>query len=333
MRYVIYGAGAVGSSLGGYLSQTGCQVVLIGRADHIAQIRAVGLTVKDGAGIQRIPVQAVESLADISYESGDVVFLCVKSQDTPAAAADLREWATAELPVFCFQNGVHNEEVVGSFSENVYGVLVAVGVRYVAPGYLIHYAPKALTLGRYPTGLDALVEAIGRDLEAAGYAVTYSTNVMAAKWAKLIMNLSNAFYAITGLSIVEGNNIPEAREFVAELFAEGIRVLDAAGIEYERIPNRLSPQEAVERLRTVQKPHPLPEDADFYYYPSTWQDLQLQRGSSEVAAFNGEIVTLGRVVGVPTPLNSLLQRVVEQMAENHELPGKYRIGELRKMLA
>ena len=108
--------------------------------------------------------------------------------------------------------------------------------------------------------------------------------------------------------------MPEVRSFLADLFEEGTTVLEAAGIKYEPITDRLSPRETIDRLRQTQTTRPLPEDPDFNYYPSTWQDLQLQRGETEVTSFNGEIVALGKTTGVPTPINALLQRLVEEMA-------------------
>jgi 2-dehydropantoate 2-reductase len=333
MRYIIYGAGAVGSSLGGYLARIGSEAVLVGRPQHVARVRADGLSIKDGEGIHNIQVKAVDSLEAIPEGQEDVIFLCVKSQDTEGAMTELRKWAPSELPVFCFQNGVRNEEMAAEFFENIYGVLVSVGVRYVGPGQIVHYAPKSLTLGRYPNGLDDLAESVGDVLNAAGYKITLSSDVIAVKWSKLIMNLSNAFYAITGLSILEGRNIFEGPAFLADLFEEGILVLESARIKYEPIPDRPSPRETVDRLRQSTEPRPLPENPDFNYYPSTWQDLQLRRGTTEVASFNGEIVALGKQVGVPTPLNELLQRSVEDMAANNESPGKYSVAQLRAMLS
>ena len=154
MRFIIYGAGAVGSSVGGYLAQAGNKVVLIGRAAHAARINSSGLLLKDANGTHHIAIEAVTSIKEILESPEDVIFLCVKSQDTAEAVARIKEWTTSDLPIFCFQNGVRNEENVARSFRNVYGVLVAVGVRYVGPGEIVHYAPKALTLGCYREGLD-----------------------------------------------------------------------------------------------------------------------------------------------------------------------------------
>ena len=66
--------------------------------------------------------------------------------------------------------------------------------------------------------------------------------------------------------------------------------------------------------------------------PSTWQDLHLKRGRTEIEYFNGEIVRLGREHGVATPMNSLMVRVVDRMAREKMAPGAYTVAELRGML-
>jgi ketopantoate reductase len=70
--------------------------------------------------------------------------------------------------------------------------------------------------------------------------------------------------------------------------------------------------------------------ADTWTYPSTWQDLRLQRGETEVEFLNGEIERLGIEHGVPTPLNSTLLHLVKNMSIAREVPGKYSPQELTR---
>jgi 2-dehydropantoate 2-reductase len=65
---------------------------------------------------------------------------------------------------------------------------------------------------------------------------------------------------------------------------------------------------------------------------SSWQSLQRGTGNIEADYLNGEIVLLGRMHGVPTPVNELLQRRARQAAENHTAPGSVPVEELRKEL-
>jgi 2-dehydropantoate 2-reductase len=332
MKYVVYGAGAVGSLVGAHLARVGMEVVLLGRPAHVAAIRVRGLRLKTKTGTEVISVRAVADLQEVGFSSGDVVLLAVKTQDTGPACAALAQRALLDMPVFCLQNGVRGEEIAAHTFGNVYGAVLSLGVRLAGPGEIVNYTGvNLLTIGRYPNGLDATAETVGRDLAASGFKVNFAPDVMAVKWSKLIINLSNSIYAITGLSINELRNTAEGRTFMADVWDEGLDVLDAAGIRPTPIPGRPGQREEARLLREPTAPQPLPEDPDLKYYPSTWQDLALQRGSTESAYLNGEIVTLGERCHVATPLNRLLQEVVDEMARRGEHPGKFTLADLRAM--
>jgi 2-dehydropantoate 2-reductase len=49
---------------------------------------------------------------------------------------------------------------------------------------------------------------------------------------------------------------------------------------------------------------------------STWQSVQRGAGSVEIDYLAGEIVLLGRLHRIPTPVNELLQRVVSEVARD-----------------
>src|SRR5437773_5395312 len=110
LRYIIYGAGAVGGSIGGRLAEAGHDILLIARGPHLEAIRRDGLTVRTpgGASTMRVPVVAQPS--EIDWGPEDLVMLTVKSQHTAAALEDLAT-ATGEATVICAQNGVSNERM------------------------------------------------------------------------------------------------------------------------------------------------------------------------------------------------------------------------------
>ena len=113
MRYVIYGAGAIGSGIGGHLFRTGHETVLVGRPGHVQAIRERGLQLITGDGTYTLPVPAVTSAQEVGIrpEQTDAVLLCVKSQDTERALKEIRAAGgdTRELPILCCQNSITNE--------------------------------------------------------------------------------------------------------------------------------------------------------------------------------------------------------------------------------
>jgi 2-dehydropantoate 2-reductase len=66
---------------------------------------------------------------------------------------------------------------------------------------------------------------------------------------------------------------------------------------------------------------------------STWQSLERGAGSSEVDYLHGEMVLLGRLHGVHTPANEVIQAYVERGARNGQPPGNIDPVELRHQIA
>ena len=87
-----------------------------------------------GTYVLRIP--SITNTSQINFATSDVVFLCMKSQDTEPALKELRN-VTRNIAVFCFQNGVHNEEIAIRYFSDVYGVMVHVGAVYLTDGEVI----------------------------------------------------------------------------------------------------------------------------------------------------------------------------------------------------
>ena len=116
MRFIIYGAGAVGGVIGGRLFQADHSVTLIARGDHLRALQDRGLTLAAPSGTATLPIPAVGDPGDAELKAGDVVVLAMKGQHTQVALDDLRRAAPPGVAVVCAQNGVENDFVVtGSF--------------------------------------------------------------------------------------------------------------------------------------------------------------------------------------------------------------------------
>ena len=104
MRIFSYGAGAVGGVLGGLLALSGTPVVMVGRPQNVTAIRENGLKLITAAGTHIVQLAAVTSPDQIEFSADDVVFLCVKGQDTDSAMRDLFA-LVKDVPVFASRTG------------------------------------------------------------------------------------------------------------------------------------------------------------------------------------------------------------------------------------
>ena len=324
MRYVVLGAGAIGGTLGGHLQRAGREVVLVARPAHVAAIRGGGLRLVTGDAAYRLQVPACASVAAAApFGADDAVLLTCKAQHTAAALGELHAaGAPPELPIVCCQNAIWNEVHAQRVFANVYGAVVFVPGVYLQPGEVInarvgHYG--YVEVGRYPTGTDALCTTLVDDLAAAGFAAAANPMVMGAKGAKCLGNLANAVTAITGSHRGAGAYLERTRE-------EARRVWRAAGIDFEEVE-----EFAARRERRYQGADRWPQDhGPARAGGSSWQSLVRGAGSIESEFLNGEVVRLGRLLGIPAPYNEVLWRRAEEMTRAASQPGRYSIADLTR---
>ncbi|QJT04836.1 NAD(P)-binding domain-containing protein [Streptomyces asoensis] len=329
MRYIIIGAGAIGGTVGGRLAEAGREVVLVARGAHRAALTEGGLRLRvpQGELTYRLPVvDGPDALGTLRVD--DVLFLAVKTQDTEAA---LQAWGPApvegggtaaeRLPLVCAQNGVESPRLALRRFRHVYGVCVWLPATHVEPG-VVSAAGTPLTgilhLGRYPHGTDDTARLIAADLEQAHFEAPVVPDVSRWQYAKLLSNLGNALEAVSG---PVGD--PEAEALYARVRAEGEAVLHAAGIVW-------ASTEEQQALRG-DKVTLVPLDGVPRGGGSSWQSLSRGAGTIEADHLNGEIALLGRLHGVPTPLNELLQRLANQFARDRRAPGSLPLPELLRL--
>jgi len=319
MRVIIYGAGAIGCVVGGHLHLAGTDVVLVGRPGHINAINQNGLRFVTPDGTHNLQIPAVTGPDQIEFTSEDVVLLCVKGQNTEEALRDLRS-AVEDIPVFCLQNGVRNEDIATRYFPRIYGVMVRVGGVYVTDGEVTarRDPPGWLIIGQYPEGKDDLSEKVAEGLRSAGFFVLVTPDVLPFKWGKLMLNLGNAIGAITN---ARGN---DTRRIYEAVYEEASQVLSSAGISWvsnEELAG-IWP-ESTERPRTS-----LQTEAQ----SSTWQSLARRQGAVETDFLNGEIVRQAERTGLKAPINEALLHIAQDMAASGEAPGKYNPAELCHLL-
>jgi 2-dehydropantoate 2-reductase len=143
------------------------------------------------------------------------------------------------------------------------------------------------------------------------------TDIMRWKYGKLLLNLGNAVEAVCGPSARGGEIGHRAR-------AEGVACLEAAGIAHA--------SEGEDMARRAGMVRQLPVGGRVRQGGSTWQSLRRQTGSIETDYLNGEIVLLGRLQGVATPVNALLQRLAGELARAGAAPGAIGADELLSRL-
>lgn len=317
MRYVVYGAGAIGGVIGGRLAQHGRDVVLVARGAHLDAIQRDGLVLESPNERVTLPIPAVASPAEVDWRDGDAVILAMKTQDTEPALSQLALVAPPSIPVVCAQNGVENERLALRRFMNVYAQAVMLPATHLEPGVVQANSGSAITgildTGRYPAGSDAFAEQFTSDLEGSGFSSKPDPAVMRKKYSKLLMNLGNAYQA----ACADAGD----REVVAAARAEAVACYEAAGIDFA--------SEDEDRARRGDLVRIAPIAGQRRSGGSSWQSLARGHRTIEADWLNGEIVMLGALHGIPTPVNRVLQRCANRLAAGGSPPGAMTLDELK----
>jgi 2-dehydropantoate 2-reductase len=320
MRFVVVGAGAVGGVVGGRLTEHGHNVVLVARGAHGAAIAADGLLIRSPDGEARVRAPVVAHPSELDLGDDDVVLLAVKGQDTPAALDDLAH-GPPDLAIVCLQNGVDNERQVLRRTPRPYAVPVMLPGTYLEPGVVeASSAPITgiLDVGCYPSGVDERAEVISATFASSTFSSEPRPDIMRFKWSKLLMNLGNALEGAIG-------PIGRGSPLYADARAEAEAVLAAAGIDVASAAEDAERRGDLINMRRI--------DGRRREGGSTWQSLARGTGRVEADLLNGEIVLLGRLHGIATPVNALLQRVANELARTGAAPGSMTEDELLARLA
>lgn len=320
MRYVIFGAGAVGGTIGGLLAAAGHEVALISRGAHLAALRSSGLRLQRPDSDETYRIEAAEGPEALAYREDDVVIMAMKTQDAETALLRLAAVAPSTVGVVCAQNGVESERLASRRFQDVYAMCVMLPADHLEPGVVRAYgAPRAgiLDLGRYPSGIDERARTIAADLDASGMSSRAIVDPMRVKYGKLLLNLHNAVDALAGAEALK-TELPERAR------AEARAVLATAGISFAT-----AEEDAERRVGFLER---RPVAGSGRAGGSTWQSLARGTGSVETDFLNGEVTLLGRIHGIPTPYNAALQIVMRRALAEGWVPGSLDPQELVRIV-
>lgn len=288
MDVAVYGAGSLGSLLGGMLARTH-DVTLVGRDPHVTAVRDAGLRVVGVEEFATTPRATTEGV-DLA---GDLALVTVKAYDTGTAAADL---ATGTFDaVLSLQNGMGNEAVLADrLACPVLGGTTTYGAMLREPGVVEWTGRGEVTVGPWEADGDLA----GRVVEAfrdAGVTSAVDAAVRTVLWEKLAVNA--AINPVTALARVENGVVfaGQTADTAAEAAREVARVARREGVE-------LSGERAVERAREV-------ADRTGANRSSMYRDVLAGR-RTEIDAVSGFVVATGEERGVPVPVNHTLWALV-----------------------
>ncbi|MBL8832571.1 MAG: ketopantoate reductase family protein [Rhodospirillales bacterium] len=302
---VIWGAGAVGGTLGAYLARAGEDILFVDNVpEHVAAINRSGLTIE--GPIDNFTVAAKACLpTDVPGRFGRII-LAVKAQHTVAASAALEPHLADDGYVVSAQNGLNEIAIARQVGEaRTMGCFVNYGADYLEPGRIIYGGYGAVVLGELdgsstPRLADTLT--LFRKFEARAIA---TDNIWGYLWGKLGYGALLFATALTNRSIADALAEPRWKPIFRKIGTEAMQAARARKVRAEGFngfdvaafaPD--APDAAVQASLDAMVAH---NAKSAKTHSGIWRDLAVRKRKTEVDAQIAIIADLAKEVGVDTP--------------------------------
>jgi 2-dehydropantoate 2-reductase len=319
MKLLIWGAGAIGGTIGAYLARAGHDVTLVDRAaDHVDAIKANGLRIT--GPVAEFTVRAPALTPETLIGQYDHILLCVKALHTAEATHALLPHLSENGYVASVQNGLNEliiSEIVGR--QRTLGSFVNFGADYIEPGVIHRGNRAAVVLGELDGQISTRLQALHRTFLDFDDRAMMTPNIWGYLWGKLSYGALLFATALTDDSIADALASPAHREMYLALASEPLRVAQSRGVTPEAfdgfdpmafmpatdpaISNR-SIDDLVAFNRKSAKTH-----------SGIWRDLAVRKRRTEVDAILGHVVTLGAEASIPTPLTARLVTMIHEIED------------------
>ncbi|MCE7904326.1 MAG: 2-dehydropantoate 2-reductase [Anaerolineae bacterium CFX3] len=346
LNILAFGAGAIGTYIGGSLALAGQRVVFVEQPSVADDLRQRGMRLdltlderrktKEANLLSPQSFVAAASLEDaLKYWPFDVAIFALKSFDTPAALEGMKPFAEKLPPILCLSNGVDNEPAIADAlgaDKVVYGTVTsAIGRR--AAGDIVLEKLRGIGIANGNPLSAKLVAAFN----AAYLNAQLFHDAAAMKWSKMLTNLvANPASAILDLSAAQVFADKRLYKLEIEMLRECLAVMKAQGIEVVDLPKTPVRALAFATRLPLWLSKPLLGRAAGSgrggKMPSFHIDLHSGRGKSEVDYLHGAVVRAGAKTGVPTPVNQLFTETLLALT-NGEIPLDEFAGKPGKLLA
>jgi len=307
--YLVYGAGALGSVLGGFLQKIDRRVTYAGRGAHFQALQEHGLKITGIWGDHFIPPEEIDAL----FRQGgpekrySIILLCVKSKDTEAAAREAAPLLQEDGIMVSIQNGLNNWEAIARCvgEERTVGARVIFGAEIPTPGQArVTVNADDVLLGEPFLPVNRLLlQTLQEDFSLSGIPtrIVGRDEIWAALWGKVLYNCSlNPLGAMLEVPYGKLGDNEEARDIIRIIINEIFQVCQALGVT---LPYEGADDYYRHLLETL-----IPPTAG--HRASMLQDIQAGR-RTEIDALNGAISRYARRLGISTPYNDLITNLIK----------------------
>jgi len=337
LNVLTFGAGAIGTYIGGSLVLDGHNVVFVEQTRVAEELRERGLRlnlaldkrrkVKEAFLVDPSSFVIAASMEDaLRYGPFDVAIYALKSFDTPAALEGIAPFAGSMPPILCLSNGVDNEPAIAKMlgpDKVIYGTVTSAIGRRGAGDIVLEKLRGVGIASMHPLSNRMVASFNKAYLNARAF-----SDADSMKWSKMLTNLlANPASAILDMSAAEIYAHNDLYEMEINMLRECLAVMDAQNINVVDLPGTPVRALAFATKLPLWLSKPLLARAAGAgrggKMPSFHIDLHSGRGKSEVDFLHGAVVRAGEKLGVPTPVNKILTETLLALTDGEITLEKY----------
>ena len=324
MKHCILGSGLIGSYLNASIRLNTNDVSVVARGDWKQRLQQPLLITDYQGGSVTVPPAHIVSEAR-PEQPFDIVWLTVKCTALDSIHSVLSELIGPDSVIICCQNGIGSHAIIeNAFPKHrVYRAMIPFNVVLAGEQHLHKGSEGTLVIQK--TDDHALNETLKRSVQSALVNVTFSDNIEAVQWAKLQLNLGNGVNALSGLPVKAMLENRGYRQVIAGLMDELLLVTRCAHISLPkvanvhgkwmphilRLPNWLFSRVAQQMLAI-----------DPEVKTSMWWDLHMGK-QTEKDFLYGAVIAKGEALGLATPNNQAILRLLRQAENEVRQKGSY----------
>lgn len=337
MNLLIWGAGAIGGTIGAYLVRAGHQVTFVDKEkEHVDAINSRGLSVT--GPVDAFKVQAPSFTTDSVPGQFATILLCVKGHHTEAAVKDLLPYLSADGCVVSVQNGL-NELVIGEIvgEQRTVSSFINFGADYMEPG-VIHFGGRgAVVLGEVNGQITERIRGLHRTFQDFDDKAVVTSNIWGYLWGKLAYASMLFATALTNESMADVLGAPAYRPIHIALAKEVLSVATAKGITPERFDG-FDPRAFMPDTDPDQAMRSLDELVAFNRrsaktHSGIWRDLAVRKRRTEVDPQLSPVVSQGARLDIPTPLNERLIELIHEIEDGRREQGLGNLDLMKAMIS
>jgi len=331
---VVWGAGAIGGTIGAHLVRAGHDVLFVDRVpEHVAAINAAGLKII--GPVREFTARAHAATPDAVNGPFDTVLLCVKAQDTETAARAIAPHLAADGCIVSVQNGL-NETVIARVVgvTRTVGAFVNFGADYMEPGVVQYGGRGAVVVGEIDGRITPRAERLHALLLQFDDRAVLTANIWGYLWAKLAYGAMLFATALTNESMADCLGSPSHRPLFIGLAREVLAVADRAGIKPEPFdgfdPGAYASNDGAARSLDALVEH---NRRSAKSHSGIWRDLAVRKRKTEADPQLGPIVTTARQYGLDAPITARLIAMIHEIEEGSRPMTWTNLDELAKAIA